>query len=515
MPEEKTANSEIYAMYLRKSRADVEAEKLGEGETLARHRKILTELALRQGLNVGKIFCEIVSGETIAARPEIQKLMQECYMGFFQGIIIVEVTRLSRGSQGDAQAILDCLKYSNNNHGLKVVTPTKTYDVAHNQEDEEYMEFELFLSRREYKMIQKRMDRGKKQAIVEGNYMAPYRPYGYDIVKTKTSRTLVPNADEAPIVKKIFNLAIKNNLTPAKIAHKLDVLGVPTYTGEPEWSGATIREILKNPVYAGKVRWNYIKGVKTLIDGNLVTKHARSTTSEHYMLYDGKHKANALVSEDDFNAAASKFRGDKTKNGLKLKNLFAGVLVCANCKKAMIYQSYTSPNSEARFVHRRSNVCKVKSATVSDVTNAVIFCLSEHIKDFEVKINNPSQDDEVFLQSEIETLNNELWRTEKKLTFLFDAWENETISTEEFTKRKLVNSEKLDAIKQELEKLQNALPKKCEYEEKTMQLKEVLKLLASPSVEAATKNAYLKNIIEKIEFSRDKNDEIVLNVQFK
>lgn len=515
MPEEKTENGDVYAIYLRKSRADVEAEKLGEGETLARHKKILTELAQRQGLNVGKIFCEIVSGETIAARPEIQKLIRECYMGFFQGIIIVEVTRLSRGSQGDAQAIMDCLKYSNNNHGLKVVTPTKTYDVAHNQEDEEYMEFELFMSRREYKMIQKRMDRGKKQAVVEGNYMSPYRPYGYDIVKTKTSRTLVPNPDEAPIVKKIFNFAVKNNLTPAKIAHKLDVLGVPTYTGEREWSGATIREILKNPVYAGKVRWNYKMGIKTLIDGDLVTRHTRSTTSEHYMLYEGKHKANALVSEEDFNAAAAKFRGDKTKNGFTLKNPFAGLLVCANCKKAMLYQAYARPNTEPRFVHRRSQVCKVKSATVSDVTNAVIFCLSECVKDFEVKIGNFAQDDEILMKLEEETLKSELWRTEKKLTRLFEAWENETISTEEFTERKLVNSEKINAIKQELEKLQNSLPKKHEYKEKNMQLKEVLELLSSPSVDAAAKNAYLKNIIEKIEFSRDKNDEIVLNVQFK
>ena len=51
-----------YAIYLRKSRADIEAEKLGEGETLARHKKILTELAARKGLYVEKIYQEIVSG---------------------------------------------------------------------------------------------------------------------------------------------------------------------------------------------------------------------------------------------------------------------------------------------------------------------------------------------------------------------------------------------------------------------------------------------------------------------
>ena len=103
---------DVYAIYLRKSRADIEAEKLGEGETLARHKKILTELAARKGLYIGKIYQEIVSGaESIDARPEIKKLIEDCYAGKYRGIIIIEVTRLSRGSQGDAQIIMDCLKF--------------------------------------------------------------------------------------------------------------------------------------------------------------------------------------------------------------------------------------------------------------------------------------------------------------------------------------------------------------------------------------------------------------------
>ena len=126
------SNMDVYAIYLRKSRADVEAEKLGEGETLARHKKILTELAARKGLYVGEIYQEIVSGETIEARPEIQRLINDCYAGKYRGIIIIEVTRLSRGSSGDAQIIMDCLRFGNKNNGILVVTPTKVYDVAHN-----------------------------------------------------------------------------------------------------------------------------------------------------------------------------------------------------------------------------------------------------------------------------------------------------------------------------------------------------------------------------------------------
>ena len=217
-----------YAIYLRKSRADIEAEKLGEGETLARHKKILTELAARKGLYIEKIYQEIVSGaERIEDRPEIQKLIEDCYKGLYTGLLIVEVSRLSRGSQGDAQIILDCLKYSNRNNGVLVITPTKTYDIAHNPDDEEYMEFELFMSRREYKMIKRRMDRGREQAVVEGEYMGSYRPYGYDILKTKTARTLIPNEEEAPIVKLIYEWTIKENLTPFKIAARLTAMNVP------------------------------------------------------------------------------------------------------------------------------------------------------------------------------------------------------------------------------------------------------------------------------------------------
>ena len=43
-------------IYLRKSRADREAEARGEGETLARHERILLDLAKKRGYNVGAIY---------------------------------------------------------------------------------------------------------------------------------------------------------------------------------------------------------------------------------------------------------------------------------------------------------------------------------------------------------------------------------------------------------------------------------------------------------------------------
>ena len=55
-----------YCLYVRKSRADAEAEARGEGETLARHIHALLDLAKRRHFDVTQIYKEIVSGETIA-----------------------------------------------------------------------------------------------------------------------------------------------------------------------------------------------------------------------------------------------------------------------------------------------------------------------------------------------------------------------------------------------------------------------------------------------------------------
>lgn len=506
-----------YAIYLRKSRADLEAEKLGEGETLARHKKILTELAARKGLFVEKIYQEIVSGaESIKDRPVMQQLIEDCYKGLYRGIIIIEVTRLSRGSQGDAQIIMDCLKYANKNKGLLVITPTKVYDVAHNHDDEEYMEFELFMSRREYKMIKRRMDRGRIQSVVEGNYMGSYRPYGYDILKTKTARTLIPNEDEAPIVRQIFEWSAKG-LTPGKIAKKLTVMGVPTYRGESEWEPATIKTIITNPTYTGKVKWNDRMQVKTMVNGELVSSRPRSSHTEHYMEYEGKHKQYALVDEETFNAISKRYHSDKTKSGLKLVNPLAGIFRCKHCQKMMQYQGYKHRKGMVapRYMHKPSQICNVKSVVADDVMNAIIHALKLYIEEFEAKVDNLPDVDENTISGQLDALQAQLRKSEKKLAKLFDAWENDDITDNEFVQRKAVHNERIASIRKQMDELEDSIPEKEEYEELIMGLSDALDALNDKTLDADIKNEYLKNIIYKIEFSRENNDEFILDITLR
>ena len=72
---------DVYSIYLRKSGTDLETEKLGDGETLSKHKKIFIDPAARKGFYIGKIYQEIVSGDTSEARPEIQKSIEDYYAG--------------------------------------------------------------------------------------------------------------------------------------------------------------------------------------------------------------------------------------------------------------------------------------------------------------------------------------------------------------------------------------------------------------------------------------------------
>lgn len=506
-----------YAIYLRKSRADEEAEQSEEEDTLSRHRRILTDLAARKGLYVEKIYEEVISGQTIEARPQIQQMIKDCYEGKYKGIIVIEVTRLSRGSQGDAQVIMDCLKYANHNNGLLVITPTKTYDIAHSPEDEEYMEFELFMSRREYKMINKRMDRGRKQAVVEGNYMGSSRPYGYNIVKGKKLRTLVPNEEEAPIVKMIFDWFVNENMTTGKIAEKLTLMGIPTFHDEKEWSKHTLNNLLVNPVYKGRVRWNNRMAVKTLVNGELKQIRPRRNRSDQYMEFDGKHMKHALVSEEMFEKAGKRFTIDRTKSNNKLANPLAGLLYCKKCDSLMRRTTHHNSkyNVQDRYQHKYTKLCKVKSASISDVLNAVAYGLQLYIEDFEIQMKGLPSVNKNSIAKQIESLNKELISTQKKLNKLFEAWEDGHITNNEFVDRKTVNNEKIENINRQIEELENTIPEKEEIENKTILLSNALNALTDETVEAKDKNIYLKQIIDKIEYSRENEKEFILDITLK
>ena len=169
---------EQYAKYLRKSRFDRDYAEMSVEETLKRHEAILDRLAGERGYRVTKTYYEVVSGESIAARPEIQKLLEEVNAGLYAGVLVVDLERLARGNSADQAYISQVFQFS----GTKIITPAKVYDPS-DEFDEEYFEFGLFMSRREYKTITRRLIRGRDSSASEGKYISSIAPYGYRRLK--------------------------------------------------------------------------------------------------------------------------------------------------------------------------------------------------------------------------------------------------------------------------------------------------------------------------------------------
>ena len=252
--------SGTYFAYLRKSRADREAEAHGEGETLLRHKQMLQELASKLGITISKFYQEIVSGETIQDRPIVQTLLQDINTGICDGVLVMEVERLARGDTHDQGTIAKYFKFSD----TLIITPMKIYDPG-NEYDEEYFEFSLFMSRREFKTINRRIQQGRIASVQEGKWIASTAPYGYQRIKIDNDKgyTLQIIPEQADIVRLIFHLYLYGEqqadgsykrLGRQLICKKLDNMGISP-ASSTHWSPSTLKDMLQNPVYIGKVCW--------------------------------------------------------------------------------------------------------------------------------------------------------------------------------------------------------------------------------------------------------------------
>ena len=314
----------------------------------------------------------------------------------------------------------------------------------------------------------------------------------------------MPHPDEAPIVKLIFQWAL-DGMSVGRIASKLENMGVPTFHGG-EWQQATVRGVLSNIHYIGKVKWfDHVK-VKSMENGELKSKIERKT--DKYIEFEGKHEA--LIDEETFNAVQNRFAAPKMKRDHSLKNVLAGLFVCDKCGRAMRYQ--TSGHARPRFVHQTSQRCKIRSAMVDDVINAVAESLRMYIEDFEMKVDNKPIVDALSVRTQIAALEAELKKLSQKKMRLFDAWEDADISSNEFAERKAYLNNKTKSIEKQIEELESAIPEQEEHQEKIVRLHEALDALTDDSVSAEIKNDYLKKIIRIIKFSRENDYEFILDV---
>ena len=505
-------NPKEVLVYLRKSRAD--DPLLSVEEVLLKHETILNEFAERNfGTTIPEEnkFREVVSGETIADRPEVQKVLKLIESPKIKAILIVEVQRLSRGDLEDAGRLIKLLRYTN----TLVITPMKTFDLK-DEYDRDMFERELKRGNEFLEYQKKIMNRGRLLSVSQGNFIGTIPPYGYDktfITEGKRKcPVLVINEEQADVVRMIFDMYVNQDMGVYLIAKRLDELRITPPKGE-YWSPFALRDILANITYTGKVRWNWRKTVTTVEEGEIVKTRPKSKAGD-YLVYEGKHEA--IISEELFNLAQEKTgRNHRAKPSTKIRNPLAGLIYC-KCGRAMTLRCYKKPGGEERSSPRLlcddQARCGTSSCLYSEIEELVVNILKQLVKDCEIKLRD--NNDDVVKQHEkfIKSL-------EKKLSDLrakeLSQWEAQADPDPQ--KRmpqhvfQMLNAKllkEMEDVEVALKEAQETMPTPTNHLNRMVKLQDALTALQDPAVDAAEKNKLLKTCIERIEYSREKSERI-------
>lgn len=501
-----------YCLYLRKSRADAEAEARGEGETLARHEKTLLELARKLNLTITEIYREIVSGDTIAARPVMQQLLSEVEQGVWDGVLVMEVERLARGDTVDQGIVAQTFKYS----GTLIITPSKTYN-PNNEFDEEYFEFGLFMSRREYKTINRRLQRGRLASVKEGKYLGSKAPYGYNRVRIKGDKgwTLEPNEAEAEIVRLIFSLYVdgveengeSQRIGTGLIAKRLNTMGVKPQHSEI-WTVPTVRDILINPVYIGKIRWNGRPTVKKRVNGEVKLSRPRSAPSD-VVLVDGLHPA--IITEEIFNKAQEFMKSNPPRpigeRGV-VKNPLSGLLVCGICGRKMVRRPYGPRRAQDTIMCPLSGCANV-SCGLEIVEKRLLEALASWLEGYKLNWNAADASVPVLAsdihRSAVQKAEERLDTLNKQLAKAHDFLEQGVYDVDTFLLRSRELGSQISEVKETIKQEKEALATAQAHEASTTDI--------VPRVEAAidlypslvsprAKNDLLKSVLEKVVYTK-------------
>ena len=498
-----------YLVYLRKSRSDIEAEQRGEGETLARHEKALLELAGRLKINVVDIYREVVSGETIAARPEMQRLLSEVEAGMWAGVLVMEVERLARGDTIDQGIVAQAFKFT----GTKIITPSKTYDPE-NEFDEEYFEFGLFMSRREYKTINRRLQRGRIASIKEGKYVGSQAPYGYDKVKLEREKgfKLVPNPEQAEVIKMIYQLYTIGEKKPDgtyerlglyKICNRLNDMKIPPRFGD-RWTSAVLRDTMKNPLYIGKLRWGWRKAIKRRENGKIVETRPRNPDAP---LYTGLHEP--LVDKETFDLAQEYLAANAApsirEKGVT-QNPLAGIVICGKCGKRMQRRPYTSGRQDTLICPY--TYCDNVASDLNVVEARIIEALREWLKNYKLSWESGGSKKDKSIEVKEKALKKaeaEIAALEKQRDSLHDLLERGIYDTDTFLERSKIVSARLQqahadraALGTDLNEAIRRMETQRSIIPKVENLLDVYNELTTPKA----KNDMLKEVLEKVVYTK-------------
>jgi site-specific DNA recombinase len=282
-----------------------------EGYSIEAQETLLRRECAKLGYEIVGMYVDEGYSAKNTKRPQFQKMLSDIDQIRAQVIFFWRLDRFTRNSR-DFQKITESLEKK----GCGIKSATENIDTT-TAMGRFQLELTISLGQLERETTAERVHFVMEERHRKGLRNGAIAPLGYDLVDGQ----LVINEKQAEIVRSIYEL-YKRPLSTRAIAKLFnnDPVTYPHKDGR-KWSNFSIGYILTNPVYCGKLRWNY-------------RKLAGSRTYNEIVVQ-GAHEP--IISEEEFNYI-QQLRNKRFVKREKVSSdfHFTGVLRCARCGYGMI-----------------------------------------------------------------------------------------------------------------------------------------------------------------------------------
>lgn len=496
-------------LYLRKSRKDYEFSNEPIEKTLERHEKILQEFALKSyGAIIPEtnIFREVVSGDTIADRPEMQKALSLIEDSNYKAVLVLEIERLARGNTIDQGIIAQTFEFTN----TLIITPQKIFDLQ-NDMDRSFFEDGLYQSRKYLLYTKKILTRGRIASVKEGKYIGSSTPFGYDKIKLSGEKgfKLVINDEEANVVRLIFNLYL-SGIGTQNIAHKLNEMSIKARRSNL-WTPAMVRNILRSKSVNGKVTWNNRMTVSTIEKGKVVK--TRPYGNNNAIIVNGLHEA--IIDDKTWNLVQQKISDNHSpKPPKEIKNPLAGIVKCKVCGHNMVRRPFGNGVNDT-FICPVSG-CPNVGSNLNVVEEKLLYNIKTILKQYEKYLDDcASKENDVDYITIVNGIKKEISESENQLSKVYELFEKGVYNELEFFDRKNSINNDIATKKASIKKIEEEIQSinRIDYSSAVPKIKNVIDKY--DKVDVVLKNELLKSIISECYYFKQKsgrwNKDNILN----
>lgn len=452
--EEKIMSKKV-AIYCRVSTV----EQAEEGYSIDEQRRRNIEYCEKEGHEVFKVYEDRgISGKNISGRPGLKELLKDANSGKFGLVIVWKLNRISR-KLIDILNIVDTLE--KNKIAFRSLTESFETETPAGKLQLNIMgaigEFERGTIAENVKM-------GMIARAREGKWNGG-KVLGYDVVeipsegRKRKDTKLVINEKEAMTVRRIFELYSKGHGYKATV-NKVNKEGHKSKRGN-YFSTASIKEILKNPVYIGKIRYNVRQ------DWN---EKRRKNINPNPVFVDGEHDSIIDIETWEKVQVILKDRS-KTHNRVYDSEFpLTGLLKCPVCGASMtITRSYNERKDGSKNIleyyscgnwkNKGTAVCNSNSIRAEVADNVVINKLIETVNNeliLKKVINNINKNKSSKLKPKIDEMNlvnKEIDKLNGKKNSSIELFEDGILIKRELADRVKKLNEEIDTLKFRLDEI--------------------------------------------------------------